>query len=53
MTKEEFIEVFYQNIEVIYDIDLRIKKLEDYRLIILHMLTEMELTERGLLNDIG
>ena len=44
--------MFYQNIETIFEIHMRLQKLEDPRLVILHMLAEMELEERGLLNDI-
>lgn len=49
MTKERFMEIFVDNIDVIFEISQKIKGLEDYRLVVLHMLSEIELEDRGLL----
>lgn len=49
MTQERFMEIFEKNIEILYEIHLKIKGLEDYRLVVLHMMAEMELKERGII----
>lgn len=49
MTQERFMEIFVDNIDIMYEIHLKLKEMEDYRLVVLHMLSEMELEERGIL----